>query len=277
MTTPVFADEQAINDLNQAFKTTWTHTYIKSKNNQPELLKEYIIANWFAMDEIAVDRGLFRDYQLLENADKSENRQWDIIVAVEYFGTETYANIAKAFEEIRGAHEVVEITGFDGREGFDIVNGNSLSVADKFRGPFACESEQFEMLKPFFGIWYETDAADETNTPFGLLEFSINPQSCSLLKRFNLLQREGGYVSNGYFNKESETWFETFNSGIQFEWVHKDDAIYMYNLSANLPEGYKRRNQWLPMEKNRFSILVQQSQDNGETWKQVSEVKLERR
>ena len=277
MTTPSLADEQAIKDLNHAFKTTWTYTYIKSKNNQPELLKEYIVANWFAMDEIAVDRGLFRDYRLLENSDTSENRQWDIIVAVEYFGTETYANIAKAFEKIRMAHEIVKITGFGGREGVEVINGNSLSVADKFRGPFACESEQFEMLKPFFGIWYETDAKDETNTPFGLLEFSIDPQSCSLLKQFNLLQREGGYVSKGYFNKESGTWFETFNSGVQFEWVQKEDAIYMYNISENLPEGHQRRNQWLLIDKNRFSIQVQQSQDNGKTWKQMSEVRLERR
>ena len=274
---PIFADEQVIEDLNHAFKTTWTHTYLKSKNNQPELLKEYIVHNWFAMDEIAVDKGLFRDYRLLENPDTSENRKWDVIVAVEYFGNETYSNIAKAFEDIRSAHELVEVPGFEGREGFDIVNGNSFSVADKFRGPLACESEQLDMLKPFFGTWFEIDAEDETHTPFGLLEFSIEPQTCSTFKRFNLLGREGGYISIGHFNKESETWFETFNSGIQFKWLKKEDGVYMYNLSTNLPEGYQRRNQWLPIDMNRFSILVQQSQDNGKTWKQISEVKLERR
>ncbi len=86
------------------FKTNWTYTYLKATDGNREALREFIEQNWFEMDRIAVERGLFRDYQMIENlaVSASENpTEWDYIVAVEYYGDETYSDIVEGFESIR--------------------------------------------------------------------------------------------------------------------------------------------------------------------------------
>lgn len=77
----------------EASQTNWTYTYLKAKPGLEAELKDFIIKNWFKMDEIAVDQGLFRDFQIIDNlAEPNEDAPtaWDFIVAVEYYGNESY-------------------------------------------------------------------------------------------------------------------------------------------------------------------------------------------
>ncbi len=92
--------------------TNWTFTYLKARDGQVEALREFIEKNWFAMDAVAVERGLFKDYSLIRNL-AEDDASWDFIVAVEYFGNQTYADIREPFEAIRDQHDTVLVNGKD--------------------------------------------------------------------------------------------------------------------------------------------------------------------
>ncbi len=94
--------------------TTWTHTYLKAKPGLRSELKDFVLQNWIAQDAKAVEQGLFKTYQLLENG--SADTTYDFIVAVAYFDTTAYAGVAVAFEVIRKAHRKVLIGGKDFRD-----------------------------------------------------------------------------------------------------------------------------------------------------------------
>ena len=93
--------------------TTWTYTYLRAKEGRKDLLHRFIRENWFAMDSMAVQQGLFRQYELIENLGQQDSLAWDFMVAVEYYTEGTYADIAESFERIRDAHSTVRIDGLD--------------------------------------------------------------------------------------------------------------------------------------------------------------------
>ena len=107
---------------------TWTLTYIKSNPLQKEKVKEFLEKNWFAMDSIAVAQGLISKYELIENrADETDTvSEWDFIVAVEYFTTGTYADIAEKFEKIRKSHTTIPINGFVLKDMAKIVKSETV-------------------------------------------------------------------------------------------------------------------------------------------------------
>ena len=82
------------------YQNTWTYTYLKAHEGQKENLKQFLEKNWFTMDSIAVQQGLFNDYRLIYNNDTTTEVQWDFIVAVEYFTKGTYADIENEWLEI---------------------------------------------------------------------------------------------------------------------------------------------------------------------------------
>ena len=81
---------------------TWTYTYLKAHEGEQKSLSEFIEKNWLAMDSVAVQQGLLASYELIENT--GESKEWDYLVAVEYFTANTYEAIAERFEQIRAAH-----------------------------------------------------------------------------------------------------------------------------------------------------------------------------
>ncbi|MEO0975381.1 MAG: hypothetical protein AAFX85_20010, partial [Pseudomonadota bacterium] len=91
--------------------TTWTYTYLKATDGNREHLRAFVEQNWFAMDARAVAQGLFKDYGLIENLSEEATREWDFIVAVEYFGDQSYTDIAEPFEAIRREHQTQLIVG----------------------------------------------------------------------------------------------------------------------------------------------------------------------
>ncbi len=103
------SDEQTVDDSNVTL-TNWTYTYLKAHSSQQAQLRRFIEENWFVMDEKAVEQGLFKSYKLIENLSSSPTSaepEWDFIVGVEYFGDQTYADIADGFERIRNDHDTV--------------------------------------------------------------------------------------------------------------------------------------------------------------------------
>lgn len=86
-----------------------THTYLAATPGRRDALARFIVANWFEMDRIAVEQGLFRSYRLLQNPRTDED--WDLIVEVVYNDACGYACVAERFEAIRGAHATVRVDG----------------------------------------------------------------------------------------------------------------------------------------------------------------------
>lgn len=108
----------------KAIEKTWTFTYLKAINAQKDNLKTYLKKNWFAMDSIAVNRKLISRYELMENL--NADAEWDFIVAVEYFTRGTYADIEKAFEQIRAEHHSVTVNGLTLKDLGRIVRSETL-------------------------------------------------------------------------------------------------------------------------------------------------------
>ncbi len=86
-----------------------TMTYLKSAPGKLNQLERYIRANWFAMDEIAVKRGLFVSYLWLDTG--SDKGPWNAIVMVTYRDVKGFAGISKEWSEIKAAHREVLIDG----------------------------------------------------------------------------------------------------------------------------------------------------------------------
>ena len=86
-------------------------TLLKSHDPDPSDLVDFIRANWFAMDQIAVDQGILVSYDLLSQNGGTES-PWNVVVLVGYPSPGGYADVSAEFEKIRSAHETVPIRGF---------------------------------------------------------------------------------------------------------------------------------------------------------------------
>jgi hypothetical protein len=86
-------------------------TYLKAESGQRDALAKFIVANWFEMDRVAKERGLFTHYRLSENLDAAA--EWDFEVAVGYPNSDGYQNsdVQARFAEIRKAHKTILIDG----------------------------------------------------------------------------------------------------------------------------------------------------------------------
>jgi hypothetical protein len=110
--TPALASEPAVE-----------YTFLKSLPGQREAMKQFIVANWFAMDDVAIARGQIQGYQLL---DDESGEGWDVVVAVTYHDARGYEGVAAEFEKIRQAHRTVLVEGKSLRELGRIVGSRKL-------------------------------------------------------------------------------------------------------------------------------------------------------
>lgn len=272
----VQASSTEIADLNSIFKTNWTHTYLKAEEGKADLMKEYIIKNWFVMDEVAVQQGLFRNYHIITNQQSQQDTSWDLIVAVEYYADESYTNIATSFEKIRTAHKVHAVTGLN-RGDFKVIKSELVSVEDKYREPLACPIENYQILKPFLGFWEYIDTSNEDKNSYGNLEFRISSLDCSTVKQARFYESNTGYISQGRYDANENKWIESYSTGVEFEWRNINGETFMYNISSQLPDNNLRRNQWESIDKDRVKIIEQYSKDNGTSWETRSITELHRR
>ncbi len=124
---PLFLAHTALGQKDTSgHQKTWTYTYIKAKPNQADRLIQFIEKNWFTMDSIAVEKGLFHDYQLLQKNTNADSTSWDFIVAVEYYTKGTYADIQDEWSEIRKNHKKVLIDGYDFNELGQVVKSEEI-------------------------------------------------------------------------------------------------------------------------------------------------------
>ena len=84
-------------------------TFIRSIDPDPHAAARFIRTNWYAMDAIALERGLMTSYELLTGAD--DIADWNLLMIVGYPDARGYEAIAAEFERIRAAHTVVPIDG----------------------------------------------------------------------------------------------------------------------------------------------------------------------
>jgi hypothetical protein len=86
-----------------------TMTYLKSAPGKLGQLERYVRANWFAMDKVAVERGLFLNYMWLDTG--TDEGPWNAIVMVTYRDAQGFAGIERDWSEIKAAHREVLIDG----------------------------------------------------------------------------------------------------------------------------------------------------------------------
>jgi hypothetical protein len=252
---------------------TWTYTYIKAKEGQRENLIKYLERNWFSMDSVALQQGLFNDYRLIHNNDTSADAKWDYIVAVEYFTRGTYSDIEDGWLKIKQNHKTALVSGKTFPDLGTIVDSQELIFERK--ETTQCRGPQYDDLKPYLGSWDEYSVTDEGENLFGRLKIFVDPNGCSLRKEFQLLARPFSYSTLGYFDKEQKAWIETFSGGIVFKWVNNGDDILMVNLETR---GKSRhRNRWTKPENGVFQIFEERSADEGKTWNTKSVTKVKKR
>lgn len=103
-------------------------THLKAKPGLRDALARYIELNWFAMDKIGMDAGLFTSYDLLAAIDDS--KEWDLVMVVGYPQAEGFSEpkTRDAFLAIRRAHVEVRVDGMGLKELGDIVAHHRLKV-----------------------------------------------------------------------------------------------------------------------------------------------------
>lgn len=84
-------------------------TFLKSNPGQREQLKAFIVANWFAMDKIAKQKGLIASFTVLDSG--TDEGPWNLLVSTTYLNDKGYDGVAEAFEKIRLAHKTLRIEG----------------------------------------------------------------------------------------------------------------------------------------------------------------------
>lgn len=84
-------------------------TFLKATPGNRENLKEFIVRNWFAMDKIAVEQGLMKEFKVMDTG--SDDGDWNVLVSVTYRDARGYEGITVEFEKIRAKHKVVLVSG----------------------------------------------------------------------------------------------------------------------------------------------------------------------
>lgn len=129
-----------------------TMTYLKSTPGKLGQLERYVRANWFAMDEIAVQRGLFVSYLWLDTG--TDEGPWNAIVMVTYRNERGFAGIADDWSEIKAAHREVLIDGARQADLGRVVESRELLERKPFVHAVAAET-------PLGGSEPDTDSPDE--------------------------------------------------------------------------------------------------------------------
>jgi hypothetical protein len=262
-------------------RSTWTYTYVKATDGNINKLKQFIEANWFAMDQKAIRKGLFRNYKLIENVAPDTVQDWDVIVAVEYFGDGGYTNkIAKAFDEIRASHQYTAVDGQTFKDLGTIVRTEQIKYLTPVTQSISCNDGRFADIAALEGRWEEFGPKANFEVPFGLLEISLNFAECSFRKKFTHYNRPFSYISNGYYNQDRKKWSEVmvFSSGGYsiFEATRLADGSLDEVLSGT-PAQARRRNRWTVVDANQIDIISEASEDDGKTWINPGKVVLRRK
>jgi hypothetical protein len=265
----------------QINQRTWTLTYLKANKGQKANLKLFLEKNWLAMDKIALNQGLFNDYELIENTLEDDKQTWDFIVAVEYFTKENYADVAEKFELIRKEHKTVKIENLGLAELGKVVKSEIVTKPSIVKTENKCVGKQYEMLQPLLGDWDEFSVTEKEQKLFGRLSIRLDTDGCSLTKRFVLYNKTFTYTTHAYFDSQENAWMETFtfNNGnnMKFKWVVSGKDILMQKPSDPTKPDVLSHNRWTNFSTNEFDIIEERSDDAGKSWTILSVTKLKRK
>jgi hypothetical protein len=103
-------------------------TFLKANPDLKTDLRAFIEANWFAMDALGVQQGIFTSYWLMKDIDP--NNDWDFVMAVGYpqDGGFEQADTNAKFKAIRAAHKEVRINDRGLKELGSIVRHHRLKI-----------------------------------------------------------------------------------------------------------------------------------------------------
>lgn len=257
---------------------TWTYTYLKAQKGEKENLRKYIKLNWFAMDSIAVRKGLFREYRLLENQNDQGQSNWDFIVAVEYFTRNTFQDIQDEWTEIRKNHKEVLIE----EKGFSdlgtVVDSQVLFDANK-TSTSNCNGTRSDGMSYFIGNWKEYLVTDEGEQLYGHLTIEWETKGCGIRKKFEHLLQDFQYSTVGYYDSKSSSWVETYlfsNGGFAtYRWTAEGEDQILTLESSSFSPQQQTRNRWKIIDADQFQIITEQFGSNAE-WKVLSITNLKR-
>ena len=108
-----------------------TITYLQSQPGRLAQLERFVRANWFAMDELAVQQGLFVSYEWLDSG--TDQGPWNAIVMVTYADDKGFEGIRERWAGIRSAHQEVRPDGLSMKELGRVIETKNLFE----RAPFA--------------------------------------------------------------------------------------------------------------------------------------------
>lgn len=101
-----------------------TLTFLQSRPGQLALLERFVRANWFAMDEVAVQQGLFVAYEWLDTA--GDDGPWNAIVVVTYQDRNGFVGIRDRWALIKAAHDEVRPDGLPMKDLGRVVDSKTL-------------------------------------------------------------------------------------------------------------------------------------------------------
>lgn len=241
----------------------------------------FLEKNWFAMDSIGVNQGLFNSYELIENIAETDSSEYDFIVAVEYFTKNNYQDIAAQFDIIRKAHKSVKINDLGFRDLGNIIKSETIQKKSYPKYTINCTGKQFEILKPFLADWDEYEMNNNKETLIGRLSIKLDGEGCNLSKKFILFGGNFTYLTHGYFDKKENAWMETFtfNNGSysKWKWVIRGNDIIMENITSSSKTNLQKRNRWTNIKTDSFDIIEERSKDSGKTWTILNITKLKKK
>ena len=231
------------------------------------------------MDRIAVSQGLFNDYKLIENTNKNESSEWDFFVAVEYFTANTFSDIEEEWQVIKNNHQTILIDGKSMKELGSIVK--SETVIDAYQKTETdCNGDHIKLIEPFIGQWHEYLVTEEGEEIYGKLSIQLDLKGCGIKKEFQHLQQPFTYSTLGYFDDQKSKWIETytFSNGAYaiYEWNQDGKDFLLSVTQSTFTQESLSRNRWKIIDENFFQIIVEQSTDNGSTWKVASTTNMKR-
>ncbi len=104
-------------------------TFLKSLPGQREALKKFVVLNWFAVDEIAVQRGLMAAYSIMDTG--SDDGAWNLVVKDTWTDIKGYPAVAEEFLKIGKTRETVLVDSKNFRELGAVVDSKNL-IEDVF-------------------------------------------------------------------------------------------------------------------------------------------------